>query len=36
MTSYEKDSPTYKAYEIVDSYLTGSKRSDDKELRSCQ
>ena len=34
MTSYEKDSPTYKAYEIVDSYLTGSKRSDDKELRS--
>lgn len=34
MTSVEKDSASYKAYEIVDSYLTGSKRSDGKEVKS--
>ena len=32
--SSDKNSNTYKAYEIVDSYLTGSKRSDGKELKS--
>ena len=34
MKENDKDSAVYKSYEIVDSYLTGSKRSDGKELKS--
>lgn len=34
MTQYDSKSDAYKSYEIVDSYLTGSKRSDGKELKS--
>ena len=30
----DKESASYKAYEIMDSYLTGSKRSDGRELNS--
>ena len=34
MTSYDKDSATYKAYEKVDSYLTGSKTSSGTKISS--
>jgi hypothetical protein len=34
MKENDKDSAIYKAYEVMDSYLTGSKRSDGKEMKS--
>ena len=34
MSQNEPESATYKSYEIMDSYLSGSKRSDGKELKS--